>query len=228
MGSSSIPQGVASALTPGLLQNILLLVCLWLHTLLFEYPSLNSPAFRAREEDGRVTFTVVVTTVGRSKLERQLTSLGFQLTAHDNIVLISDINATDPSTAPLIASVEGVFMKLDCNNCTKIFRQNPLPMGGSGHNSRTFHQKDLPGAFIMHADDDDMYTPDAFEIMRAVITTLEPRVYIFRAAKENLYQKVQVPYRQLMSFPAMHSIYPREIGLFNGGTPNGVVRNIPD
>lgn len=209
------------------LRYVLLLALFWIHTLYFDSElSPTLPSLRASEEV--LSFTVVLTTVGRAKLERQLHSLGPQLTSVDNIVLISDINATDPSTAPLIASVESLLKGLECNNCTKIFRQNPYPMGGAGHNSRTFHQKSLPGAFILHGDDDDYYTPDAFEIIRAVITTLEPRVYIFRAAKENLYKAVLVPYRQLMSFPAMHSIYPHEIGIYNGGTPNGIVRNLPD
>jgi len=211
-----------------ILRHLLCLLVLWLHSFLDESAHARHLNLKASNSNERgVSFTVVITTVGRKKLSTMLASLGWQLKAADNIVIISDINATDPEKFPLISSVQEMLRDANCNNCSKIFIQNPTPMGGSGHRSRTFHQKTLPGDFIMHADDDDMYTPDAFEIIRAVITSLAPRVYIFRAAKENLYTKVLVPYRQLMSFPAMHSTHPSEIGFMNAGTPNGVVRNLP-
>ena len=214
----------AASLPRFLRRSTLLLLVFWLHALLPPAPAARAAA--PPKHEGDISFTVVITTLGRPTLATMLSSLGPQLSALDNVVVISDINATDPSTAPRIAATEGMLKAMACN-CSKLFIQNPAPMGGSGHNSRTHHQKALPGAFVMHADDDDMYTPDAFEIIRAVITDLSPKVYIFRAAKENLYRKVLIPFRQLMSFPAMHSTHPREIGFMNGGTPNGVARNIP-
>jgi len=209
------------------LLHFLLLLCLFLCTYTPSLVSSGATLKAVTNVPEEVSFTVVVTTVGRAKLTQQLASFAWQLRAADFIVLLSDINATDPLQAPSIAAAERALAEAQCNNCTKMFVQNPYPMGGAGHNSRTHHQQNLPGAFIMHADDDDMYTPDAFEIIRAVITTLEPRVYIFRAAKENLYKKVEIPQRHLFAFPALHSWHPREIGIQNGGTPNGVVRNIP-
>jgi hypothetical protein len=182
-----------------------------------------------RSADGAISFNVIMTTAGEARrlplLGRMLWTFGPQLTKRDFITLISDANMSAPGGADVVAAVNASFMTAHCNNCTKIFIQNAAPLGGYGHASRSAHQRALPGDFHLHADDDDMYTPDAFEIIRAVVTTLEPRVYVFRCAKENIYK--DKGRRELIFFPALHTTNASDVGLYNGGTPNGVVRNVP-
>lgn len=155
---------------------------LFLHTLLLDVFSFNPTTVIVEV----ISFNVILTTMSTRPelLKRQLASLGPQLTSADFISLLSD---TDPTRVDLINVSKGALDALQCNGCTKIFRQNDPPLGGYGHASRTNHQTSLPGAFHMHGDDDDLYTPDAFDIIRSVVTSLEHRVYIFRVAKENFY-----------------------------------------
>ena len=149
-----------------------------------------------------------------------LGTFAHQLTRHDFISILSDI---DPANVELIRATNATLHAAFCHGCTKIFRQNDPPLGAFGHRSRTVHQVTLPGAFHLHADDDDYYTPDAFEIIRSVVTTLAPRVYIFRFAKENSYRDGR---KELLPFPTLYTNDPLTVTLNNGGTPCGVVRNV--
>lgn len=213
------------------LRRLSLLFVLLLHLLLFQDKSSNFSPFNylnlyGGESSPIISFNVILTTIGSrpSLLRRQLASLGPQLTSHDFITLLSD---ADPSSIDIINITNMTLQNAECNGCVKIFRQNARPMGGYGHTSRTFHQKSLPGAFHLHGDDDDLYTPDAFEIIRAVVTTLEERVYMFRAVKENYYHAKNR--KELIAFPTLYRNPEKaeSVGMDNGGTPCGVVRNIP-
>ena len=168
-----------------------------------------------------ISFNVILTSVGRPTLARMLSTFAHQLTRHDFITILSDI---DPANAGLVNNTNATLHAVFCHGCTKIFRQNDPPLGAFGHRSRTVHQVSLPGAFHMHADDDDFYTPDAFEIIRSVVTTLAPRVYIFRVAKENYYPNINR--KELIAFPTLFTNDPLTVRLLNGGTPCGVVRNV--
>jgi hypothetical protein len=207
-----------------LLFNLALLLSLWLHALL--PPPAHPAALRARAPPYAgeyISFNVILTSVGRPTLGRMLGTFAHQLTRHDFISVLSDI---DPANAELIRATNATLHAAACHGCTKIFRQNDPPLGAIGHRSRTVHQRTLPGAFHLHADDDDFYTPDAFEIIRSVVTSLLPRVYIFRVAKENYYPAKNR--KELIAFPVLENNDPLRVGLYNGGTPCGVVRNVGD
>ena len=215
--------GVGAGGWSPLLLHVLLLSSLWLHALLPRPAAVLGPLphLRAPYLGEYISFNVILTSVGRPKLARMLGTFAHQLTRHDFITILSDI---DPANAGLINITNATLHAAACHGCTKIFRQNDPPLGAIGHRSRTVHQVTLPGAFHMHADDDDLYTPDAFEIIRSVVTTLVPRVYIFRVAKENYYHAKNR--KELIAFPALESNDPLGVGLYNGGTPCGVVRNV--
>lgn len=206
-----------------LLTHALLLLCLGLHSLLTRAPLAPLGSLRARAPYAGefISFNVILTSVGRPTLSRMLGTFAHQLTRHDFISVLSDI---DPANVALIRATNETLHAAFCHGCTKIFRQNDPPLGAIGHRSRTVHQASLPGAFHLHADDDDYYTPDAFEIIRSVVTTLVPRVYIFRVAKENYYPAKNR--RELIAFPVLDNNDPLKVGLYNGGTPCGVVRNV--
>lgn len=174
--------------TTSLLLHFALILTLFLHTMLPD-PSLLPPTHHLNPHGSGRRKYVILTTMGRDLIARQLNSLGPQLTEHDYITVLSDIDVREPSQWDLIQKTNATVQAIACNGCTKLFIQNPVPLGGFGHASRTHHQKHLPGDFLMHGDDDDMYTPDAFEIIRAVITTLYPRVYVFRVAQMNFIPK---------------------------------------
>jgi len=163
-----------------------------------------------------VSFNVIVTSTGRAELPVFMEALAPQLTSRDYITLISD----KPSWHLHVAET---FSHVRCN-CTKLLIENAEPLGWWGHGSRNKWQRSLPGAFHLHADDDDFYTPDAFEIIRSVVTTLVPRVYIFRVVKENYYPAKNR--KELIAFPVLDNNNPLAVGLYNGGTPCGVVRNV--
>jgi hypothetical protein len=95
-----------------------------------------------------------------------------QLRDIDYLTLISDENHL---------TIAETFANAPCN-CTKLLIENPAPLGWWGHGSRNKWQRSLPGAFHLHADDDDFYTPDAFEIIRSVVTSLLPRELFVAAA----------------------------------------------
>ena len=52
------------------------------------------------------------------------------------------------------------------------------PEGNFGHPLLNRHMNTLDGDFIMFADDDDRYVPDAFEYIRN--TVIEKKLYIFK------------------------------------------------
>ena len=218
--STTPPSVKRSPPRPSWWRSLLLLATLLAHTVL-DLPPLIPPPPPAPSE--RVSFNVIITTIGRESLGGMLASVGPQLTADDFITVISD---TDPNDAPRQARVRADVGATVCNNCTVRLIENAIPLGGSGHNSRTRHQYSLPGAFHMNADDDDIYTPDAFSIIRAVVGgSLARRVYIFRIIKLNVFRSKGR--NAVFVMPLFTTTTPEEVGVGNVGTPCGVYRNIP-
>jgi hypothetical protein len=138
-------------------------------------------------------------------------SLTPQLTSLDYITLISDDARTHLHVAETFANVR-------CN-CTKLLIENPRPLGYWGHGARNKWQRSLPGAFHLHADDDDLYTPDAFAIIRRYVRDLSPHVYIFRFIRRWD--------GEIGLIPPMSVTQPSQIKPKTVGTPCGVIRNIP-
>lgn len=173
-----------------------------------------------------ISFNVILTTTGRPELARMLASVGPQLRAVDHLTVISDAPPSDTAARGTGGRVALMLAAAWCHNCTKRFIENEQPLGGHGHNSRARWQNELPGAFHMHGDDDDVYTPDAFDIIRACITSLAPRVYVFRILKLNVFRDGNLPVYYTM--PALEDTDPRQVVMGNVGTPSGVYRALPE
>ena len=158
-----------------------------------------------------ISFNVIITTTGRFTLPVFFDSLAPQLSSKDYITLISD-------KADWHVHVAQVFSHVKCN-CTKLLIENADPLGWWGHGSRNKWQRTLPGAFHLHADDDDLYTPGAFDKIRRHVKDLSPRLYIFRMIRRwdgvvNL-------------IPPMSVKHPSQIRPRAVSTQNGVIRAIP-
>jgi hypothetical protein len=159
-----------------------------------------------------VSFNVIVTSTGRAELPVFMAALAPQLTSRDYITLISD----KPSWHLHVAET---FSHVRCN-CTKLLIENAAPLGWWGHGSRNKWQRSLPGAFHLHADDDDLYTPRAFEHIRRHVVDLSPRVYIFRLVRRWDGEIGLIP---PMSVTRAEQIVPGAVS-----TQNGVIRAIPE
>jgi hypothetical protein len=175
------------------------------------YPSAYLPGAPLPGSD-RVSFNVIITTTGRYTLPVFFDSLAPQLTSDDYITLISD-------KADWHVHVAQVFSHVRCN-CTKLLIENAAPLGWWGHGSRNKWQRTLPGAYHLHADDDDLYTPNAFATIRRHVTDLQPRLYIFRMIRRwdgivNL-------------IPPMSVKHPSQIRPRAVSTQCGVIRAVPE
>ncbi len=101
---------------------------------------------------------VLIATVGRPTLPRMLESLR-QLNPNDHVVI-----TTDDRHGPVASMVANANL-----HCWTHIRVNPTPLGkkhGVGNVARSFHQNNLPGNYILHADDDDRYVDGAFDLVR--------------------------------------------------------------
>ena len=109
------------------------------------------------------SFNVVIATAGRPSLQTMIDSIAPQLTERDYLTIIWD-------SLPFA-------VKLDTNaNVIQIV--NPEPLGYWGHGSRTRWQNELPGDYLMNADDDDIYLPDSMEVIRE--HSVDQKLYVFK------------------------------------------------
>lgn len=101
------------------------------------------------------SFNVLLATVGRSSLQIMLYSLSAQLNPIDCVTIVFD-NTSDVPTFD--------FSKFRCKvniHC------EPVKLGYWGHGIRNKYASLLEKRdFIMHADDDDIYPSDCFELLR--------------------------------------------------------------
>jgi hypothetical protein len=174
------------------------------------YPAAFLPGAPLPGSDA-VSFNVIVTTTGRYTLPVFFDALAPQLTSADYITLISD-------KADWHVHVAQAFSHVRCN-CTKILIENAAPLGWWGHGSRNKWQRTLPGAYHLHADDDDLYVPNAFATIRAHVRDLAHRLYIFRMIRRwdgvvNL-------------IPPMSVTHPSQVRPRAVSTQCGVIRAVP-
>jgi hypothetical protein len=142
------------------------------------------------------TFSILIATVGRPTLQNMLDSLSPQLEPSDCLTIVFDGHSTVPSGFN--------FSKFMCKVTTYC---EPMALGYWGHSIRNkyaslIEKKD----FVMHADDDDTYVPDAFGVIRNTCIN-ENTLYIFKFMRMD-----QKP------FPKKH-----EVKEFNVGTGMGVI-----
>lgn len=142
------------------------------------------------------TFNVVVATKGRATLSRLLKSVTPQLTESDYITVIFD--GCQPNTS--------LFNGVRCN---VIIKHEKDALGCWGHGARNKHQDNLPGDYLMHADDDDIYTPGAIGKIRSRCT--KDAIYLFQIQTNS---GIKIPDK-------------KELKYGNIGTPCGIIPNKP-
>ena len=148
-----------------------------------------------------MTFNILITTIARPSLTRMVDSIWPQLNEGDFLTIVADCKLRQ-----VIPLIQGA---IDNATCTIELIQNFAPRGYFGHGSRNVWQNNLRGDFIMNADDDDVYTPDAMQIVRQHCT--QQKLYIFRM----LYNTIEMPRNHA-------------IELCNIGTPCGIIPNTHD
>ncbi len=119
---------------------------------------------------------VLIATIGRESLLRMLQSLQPQLETQDYLTIVFD--ARDDNNVYLV--VEECLKEFRCS-CT-LFME-PVNRGFWGHGIRQAHNE-LKGDFILHADDDDIYTKNALDIVRQHCTD-DNTLYIFKMQYAN-------------------------------------------
>jgi hypothetical protein len=111
----------------------------------------------------KYTFNVLIATIGRPTLQNMLNSLSPQLLSGDCLTIVFDGIPHVP--------VDFDFSNFKCR--IKLFCE-PKALGFWGHGIRNKYSNLLEKRdFIMHADDDNAYTPNAFNDIRSTIKTLD-------------------------------------------------------
>jgi hypothetical protein len=157
-----------------------------------------------------MSLSILITTIGRPTLKRQINSLLPQLLGGDRIYIAID----GPYTLDLDLDV--------CEHPQIIILNHPKTLGFWGHGLRNYYQNQLEGDFILHGDDDDMYTDTALSIIRQAIFNYGDLVdlFIFQMFRQTS------PSGQ----DSQLNLIPRNDVLVSGniGTPCGVIRNRPE
>jgi len=102
------------------------------------------------------TFNVLIATINRPTLIRQLESLVPQLSAEDCITVVFDGLDKIPELS--------ILKKFKC--CVDVYNE-PIALGFWGHSIRNKYAGIMkPRDFVLHGDDDDVYTPNALDLLR--------------------------------------------------------------
>jgi hypothetical protein len=101
------------------------------------------------------TFNVLIASIGRETLQTMLNSLKPQLTEHDCITVVFD-------------GINHIF-EIDTTDylCKVCIYYEPTNLGYWGHGIRNKYNQILEQRdFVLHADDDDIYLSNAFQLLR--------------------------------------------------------------
>lgn len=115
-----------------------------------------------------ITINVLIATIGRQRLQHMINSLNSQLTENDCLTIVFDGHKSIP--------------KFDLSKIkAKVFQYyEPDALKYWGHGIRNKYASLLEKTdFVMHADDDDIYSPDAFQFIRKNINNLNT-LYIYK------------------------------------------------
>lgn len=143
------------------------------------------------------TFSILIATVGRPTLQNMLDSLSPQLKFDDCLTIVFDGHSAIPSEFDL--------SKFKC----KVNRHcEPTALGYWGHGVRNKYASLIEKRdFVMHADDDNAYIPNAFKIIRNTCID-ENTLYIFKMALS-----------PTLNFPKTHEIRENNIDTGIGVIP---------
>jgi glycosyltransferase involved in cell wall biosynthesis len=126
----------------------------------------------------RHLLSLIVPTIGRPTLLDAITSAAWQKGSEDiELIVVADAHNRDVSV-PLLADLQGHF--------GNVVRAS-LDAGYSawGHPQRTHGMKYATGAWLAFLDDDDVWTPDALDHIRAALEASDARLHLFRMAYPN-------------------------------------------
>ena len=151
-------------------------------------------------------FSVFLTTIGRSCLATQLSILRPQLKSEDILYIAIDGRQYFDDFKQVFLPFENTFQ---CQ-VEIIWEENNL--GYWGHGLRNKYQKSLKGDYILHADDDNFYTSDAFNHIRKNVQECG-KLYVFQIGSK-FYTEI---------FPKSDMVKVGDID-----TSSGVVANVPE
>ena len=141
------------------------------------------------------TFNLLIATIGRPTLERQLQSLLPQLQEVDCLTVVFD--GTSVQNLPILKEFK----------CTVELYSEPKALGFWGHAVRNKYAKIMKQRdFVLHGDDDDIYLPNVIDNLR-ILCTNNKTLYI---------AKMDDPCYGVL--PKTNEIIPGNIG-----TPCGIV-----
>jgi hypothetical protein len=119
---------------------------------------------------------VLLTTIGRPSIINMLYVLSEELHSRDYLTIVFDAK----DEGGVFEQVKNYVRAFPCH-CSVIFE--PINLGFWGHGIHNKYNV-LPGDFIMHADDDDIYLPGSFETIRSTCTN-KNTLYIFKIIRIN-------------------------------------------
>ena len=122
------------------------------------------------EKDVMYSINIVCTSIGRTTLPRLIESFKDQLDKNDIFTIISDISHE---------YVSEVLKLYDFKFKVNHIRNEGERVWKYGHPLLNQHMNNLEGDFIMFADDDDRYTPDAFSVIKQTVNNSN-KLYIFK------------------------------------------------
>ena len=113
-----------------------------------------------------MSINIVIATIGRPSLRRMIESLADQVHEDDCVTLLCD-GITPP---------DYIFQLLACN---VVAIANLKKEGYWGHGIRNKYQSGYYGDWIINADDDDIFLPEALDSIRQKAID-QSRLYLFR------------------------------------------------
>ncbi|MBA3953855.1 glycosyltransferase family 2 protein [Candidatus Dependentiae bacterium] len=113
----------------------------------------------------------LLTTIGRQSIFRMIKSLENQVKPQDFLTIVFDSKDRDS----VFEAVKTKVTELPCKVNVMWEEKN---LGYWGHAIRNKHNN-LPGDFILHCDDDDIYLPGSLDTIRAVCQN-KNKLYVFR------------------------------------------------
>ena len=143
-----------------------------------------------------ITINVLIATIGRPGLQRMINSLNNQLTESDCLTIVYDGHLSIPKFN--LSKVKA-----------RVFQYyEPIALKYWGHGIRNKYAELLEKTdFVMHADDDDIYLPNAFQFIRTISKDINT-LYIYKFKRDNYV------------FPS-NNIIPFQRGSI--GTPCGII-----
>lgn len=116
------------------------------------------------------SINIICTTIGRTTLPRLIESFVNQLDEKDFFTIISDTNHNYVSETLKLFNFKFKVQHIQ-NNGERLWKY--------GHPLINKYINNLDGDFIMFADDDDRYTPNAFSVIKKTINNPN-KLYIFK------------------------------------------------